>query len=79
MPKSEQNRIIRSNDGEVIYNITVEVLDALVGGKDVTKRRLEQIDFSNRQFQLLSLRGLEFIGHQNNYKSKRDLFISLSI
>jgi hypothetical protein len=29
MPKSEQNRIIRSNDGEVIYNITVEVLDAL--------------------------------------------------
>ena len=52
MPKSEDSRVIRSNDGEVIYNITAEVLDALLGGKDVTKKRLEQIDFSNRQFQL---------------------------
>ena len=65
MPKSEADRIIRSNDLETTYNITIEVLDRLVGGRDATKQRLEQIDFSAQKFQLLSLSGLEFIGHHN--------------
>ena len=66
MVKSEEDRVVRPNDAETVYNITIEILDQLTGGRDATKQRLEQIDFSNRRFQLLSLRGIEFIGHHNH-------------
>ena len=59
MQKSEADRVVRSNDLESIYNITIEVLDDLVGGRDATKQRLEQIDFSASKFRLLSLSGIE--------------------
>ena len=53
---------VGSNDAEGIFNITIEVLDALLGNVDATKQRLQVLDFSEPHFQLLSLSGIDFIG-----------------
>ena len=55
-------RYIGSNDNESIYNLTIEVLDGLLGNTDVTQQKLQQIEFNDAKFQLLSLEGIDFIG-----------------
>ena len=55
-------RYIGSNDNESIYNITIEVLDGLLGDSDVTQQKLQQVEFNDDKFQLLSLEGIDFIG-----------------
>jgi hypothetical protein len=55
-------RYIGSNDNESIYNITIEVLDGLLGDSDVTQQKLQQVEFNDAKFQLLSLEGIDFIG-----------------
>ena len=52
----------RSNDNETTYNITIEVLDGLLGDSDVTQQKLQQVEFNDAKFQLLSLEGIDFIG-----------------
>eukprot|EP00753_Platysulcus_tardus_P012915 PLAT3572.5.p1 GENE.PLAT3572.5~~PLAT3572.5.p1 ORF type:complete len:1921 (+),score=1267.62 PLAT3572.5:60-5822(+) len=51
-------------DEHIITHLNMEVLDFLIGG-DITKKSLEQINFSDDQFQLQTLRGLELVGEGN--------------
>jgi len=56
------DRVVGSNTRDVIFSLTIEALDDLLGGSDVTQQRLEALEFSSDKFNLVSLDGIEFIG-----------------
>ena len=56
------DRRIGSNTRDVIFSLTIEALDSMIGGSDVTQQRLEALNFSSKLFNLVSLDGIEFIG-----------------
>jgi hypothetical protein len=60
--RSLSDRHVGSNTKDVIFSLTIEALDDLLGGNDVTQQRLESLNFSSKKFNLVSLDGIEFIG-----------------
>ena len=62
LKKSIMERVSGSNTKEKTYTLTIEALDNMLGGSDVTSARLESLNFKDAQFNLLTLDGIDFIG-----------------
>ena len=54
-----------------IYSLTIETLTDVMGGGDVTKQRLEQLDFRSERYKLETLENISFIGDAD--ESARDV------
>jgi len=62
LKKAIKNRVSGSNTKDKTYTLTIEALDSMLGGNDVTQQRLESLNFKSSQFSLLTLDGIDFIG-----------------
>ena len=71
MPRSNTDPLCRLLPLQPIYSLTIETLTDVMGGGDVTKQRLEQLDFRSERYKLETLENISFIGDAD--ESARDV------